>query len=90
MATPAHARLGDLAPDMVRLDAETKQITHTIRMAAYNSEITLARALHGRYARAGDEADAMHAQREHARYLVAQRGAHYILTVKGNQPSLHT
>jgi predicted transposase YbfD/YdcC len=35
-------------------------------------------------------ADAMHAQREHARYLVAQRGAHYILTVKGNQPSLHT
>ena len=34
-------------------------------------------------------ADAMHAQREHARYLVAQRGAHYILTVKGNQPSLH-
>jgi predicted transposase YbfD/YdcC len=34
-------------------------------------------------------ADAMHTQREHARYLVAQRGAHYILTVKGNQPSLH-
>jgi len=34
-------------------------------------------------------ADAMHAQREHARYLVAQRGAHYILTVKGTQPSLH-
>jgi predicted transposase YbfD/YdcC len=34
-------------------------------------------------------ADAMHAQREHARYLVSQRGAHYILTVKGNQPSLH-
>jgi predicted transposase YbfD/YdcC len=33
-------------------------------------------------------ADAMHAQREHARYLAA-RGAHYILTVKGNQPGLH-
>jgi len=33
-------------------------------------------------------ADAMHAQREHARYLVDQRGAHYILTVKGNQPKL--
>jgi predicted transposase YbfD/YdcC len=40
-------------------------------------------------ARAIVTADAMHAQREHARYLVAQRGAHYILTVKGNQPSLH-
>jgi hypothetical protein len=53
MATPARVRLGDLAPDMVRLDAETKQITHAIRMAACNSEITLARALHGRYARAG-------------------------------------
>jgi Transposase DDE domain len=33
-------------------------------------------------------ADALHAQREHARYL-ARRGAYYILTVKGNQPGLH-
>ena len=41
---------------MVRLDAETKQITHAIRMAAYNAETALARALDGHYARAGDEA----------------------------------
>ena len=34
-ALPARVRLGDLAPDMMRLDAETKQITHAIRMAAY-------------------------------------------------------
>ncbi len=34
-------------------------------------------------------ADAMHAQRAHAEYLVNKRGAHYVLTVKGNQPSLH-
>ena len=34
-------------------------------------------------------ADAMHAQRAHAEYVVAQRGAHYVLTVKGNQPTLH-
>ena len=34
-------------------------------------------------------ADAMHAQRGHAEYLVAERGAHYVLTVKGNQPTLH-
>jgi predicted transposase YbfD/YdcC len=34
-------------------------------------------------------ADAMHAQRSHAEYLAA-RGAHYLLTVKGNQPGLHT
>jgi predicted transposase YbfD/YdcC len=34
-------------------------------------------------------ADAMHTQREHARYLVAERGAHYLLIVKANQPILH-
>jgi len=44
---------------MVRLDAETKQITHAIRMAAHNAETLLARALHGHYARAGDEAYAL-------------------------------
>jgi transposase-like protein len=58
-ATPARIRLGDLAPDMVRLDAETKQITHAIRMAAYNAETILARALDGHYARARDEAYAL-------------------------------
>jgi len=34
-------------------------------------------------------ADALHAQRAHAGYLVTQRGAHYLITVKGNQPDLH-
>jgi transposase-like protein len=58
-AVPPRIRLGDLAPDMIRLEAEVKQITHAIRMAAYNAETTLARALHGRYARAGDEAYAL-------------------------------
>jgi hypothetical protein len=55
-ATPTRIRLGDLAPDTVVLDTETKLITHAIRMAAYNAETTLARALHGHYARADDEA----------------------------------
>ena len=58
-AIPARVPLGELAPDIVRLDAETKQITHAIRMAAYNAETTLARALDGHYARAGDEAYAL-------------------------------
>jgi hypothetical protein len=58
-AIPARIRLGTLAPDTARLDAKTKQITHAIRMAAYNTETTLARALHGHYARAGDEAYAL-------------------------------
>jgi transposase-like protein len=58
-ATPARVRLGDLSPDMMRLDTETKQITHAIRMAAYNTETTLARNLTGHYARASDEAYAL-------------------------------
>jgi hypothetical protein len=58
-ATPARIPLGTLSPDMVRLEAEVKQITHAIRMAAYNAETTLARALDGHYARADDEAYAL-------------------------------
>src|SRR6266581_2027492 len=58
-ATPSRVPLGTLAPDMMRLEAEVKQITHAIRMAAYNAETALARALDGRYARAGDEACAL-------------------------------
>jgi predicted transposase YbfD/YdcC len=34
-------------------------------------------------------ADALHTQREHATYLHG-RGAHYLFTVKRNQPTLHT
>jgi hypothetical protein len=33
-------------------------------------------------------ADALHCQREHVTYL-AERGDHWIVTVKGNQPYLH-
>jgi hypothetical protein len=44
---------------MVRLEAEIKQITHAIRMAACNAETALARALDGHYARAGEEACAL-------------------------------
>ena len=58
-AVPARIRLDEIAPDMVRLEAEVKQITHAIRMAACNAETTLARALNGHYARAGDEAYAL-------------------------------
>jgi len=58
-AVPARVPLSALTPDMVRLEAETKQITHAIRMAAYNAETALARALDGHYARAGDEAYAL-------------------------------
>jgi hypothetical protein len=58
-ATLSRVPLGTLAPDMMRLEAEIKQITHAIRMTAYNAETTLARTLNGYYARAGDEACAL-------------------------------
>jgi len=58
-ATPAKIPLSRHNPDMVRLDTETKLITHAIRMAAYNAETILARALDGHYARAGEEAYAL-------------------------------
>ena len=58
-AIPAKIPLSEHNPDMVRLDTETKLITHAIRMAAYNAETILARALNGAYARADDEAYAL-------------------------------
>ena len=58
-ATPSRVPPGTLAPDMMRLEAEVKQITHAIRMTAYNAETALARTLDGHYARAGDEAYAL-------------------------------
>ena len=58
-AIPAKVPLSQHNPDLVRLDTETKLITHAIRMAAYNAETILARALNGAYARADDEAYAL-------------------------------
>lgn len=34
-------------------------------------------------------ADALHTHRDHARWLVEDKKAHYLLVVKQNQPSLH-
>lgn len=33
-------------------------------------------------------ADALPAQRAHAEYLIVKRGAHYLITAKGNQPGV--
>jgi transposase-like protein len=65
-AIPAKIPLSEHNPDMVRLDTETKLITHAIRMAACNTETILARALNGHYARAGDEAYALIREALHA------------------------
>ncbi|WP_404868093.1 ISAs1 family transposase [Kitasatospora griseola] len=34
-------------------------------------------------------ADAPHTQRDHARFLIEEKNAHYLLVVKANQPELH-
>ena len=63
---PAKIPLAEHNPAMVKPDTETKLITHAIRMAACNTETILARALNGRYARAGDEAYALIREALHA------------------------
>jgi predicted transposase YbfD/YdcC len=62
-----------------------------LEVGAKTNEIPLFTGLLDRIEIAGAviTADALHAQREHARYL-ARRGAHYVITVKRNQPGLHT
>ncbi|XAS67023.1 hypothetical protein V3C33_16385 [Micrococcaceae bacterium Sec5.7] len=60
-ALPARVRLGDLAPGQQVLDTETKLIHHGIRMAAYNTMMTLAREIRTNtgYKRGADEAHAL-------------------------------
>ncbi len=55
-AIPARVPLATIAPDARLLDSETKLLTHACRIAAYNTESSLARLLAPHYARAGDEA----------------------------------
>jgi predicted transposase YbfD/YdcC len=61
------------------VDGKTNEIT---RFAPLLAPLDLAGAV--------VTADAMHAQREHAQFLVTEKNAHYILAVKNNQPTLHT
>ncbi|WP_449372225.1 putative transposase [Arthrobacter psychrolactophilus] len=58
---PAKLRLGDLSPGQQVLDTETKMIHTGIRMAAYNTAMTLAREIRTNtgYRRANQEAHAL-------------------------------
>ncbi|NVM98524.1 helix-turn-helix domain-containing protein [Arthrobacter sp. SDTb3-6] len=60
-AIPAKLRLGDLNPGQQVLDTETKLIHHGIRMAAYNTAMTIAREIRTNtgYKRAAQEAHAL-------------------------------
>ena len=57
-AIPARLPLAQVNPGQQVLDVQTKLITHAIRIAAFNTATTLARAIrvHTGYARANDEA----------------------------------
>jgi Winged helix-turn helix len=63
---PAKIPLREHHPDMVRLDAETKLITHAIKMATFNAETALARALNQDCPRASDESYALIREALHA------------------------
>ncbi|WP_426939252.1 putative transposase [Pseudarthrobacter sp. S3] len=58
---PARVPLGEIAAGQQVLETETKQLTHAIRMAAFNTASTLAREIrtNTRYARGEDEGHAL-------------------------------
>jgi hypothetical protein len=58
-AVPARVPLGDFRPDAVLPHPERKRIADVIRMAAYNAQSALARALAPHYPRADDEANSL-------------------------------
>ncbi|MFE9255130.1 ISAs1 family transposase [Streptomyces sp. NPDC006879] len=62
-----------------------------LRVPDKTNEITCFTALLAPYDLTGVTvtADALHTQRGHARFLVEEKKAHYLLAVKANQPGLH-
>lgn len=76
---------------MVALDHAGGGVLAQVEIGAKTNEIALFATLLDSVELTGAvvTADALHAQRDHATYLVG-RGGHYLLTVKGNQPSSHT
>lgn len=56
---PAKVPLADVRPGAVRLDDERKRLHDAVRMATWNAEHALARALGPHYARAEDEAHSL-------------------------------
>jgi len=76
---------------LAALDHGHAVVLGQVDVEAKTNEIPMFAALLDRIDLAGAviTADALHAQRAHAEYLVTQRGAHYLITVKRNQPGLH-
>ena len=81
---------GNLAPHLLAaLDHGLGVVLGQVQIVAKSSEIPAARTLLDAFdlVNAVVTADALHTQKDTATYITA-RGRHYVLTVKGNQPSL--
>jgi predicted transposase YbfD/YdcC len=83
----------DTAPAAHLLSAVTAagRVVSQLRVPDKTNEISAFTALLAPFDLAGTvvTADALHTQREHAKWLVEVKKAHYLLVVKGNQPKLH-
>ena len=75
---------------LAAMTGEGQTITQ-LRVPDKTNEITCFTALLEPYDLTGVTvtADALHTQRAHARFLVEEKRAHYLLVVKANQPELH-
>jgi predicted transposase YbfD/YdcC len=75
---------------LAAVDHDTRTVLGQIDVDGKTNEITAFAPLLERIDLTGVvvTADALHAQRDHVAYL-HKRGAHWILTAKGNQPTLH-
>jgi hypothetical protein len=73
---------------LAALDHAHGVVLGQVDVEAKTNEIPMFATLLDRIGLAGAvvTADALHAQRGHANYLITQRGAHYVITVKRNQP----
>ncbi|MGG8405100.1 ISAs1 family transposase [Streptomyces sp. 12297] len=68
------------------------RVVSQLRVPDKTNEISAFTALLAPFDLAGTvvTADALHIQREHAKWLVGVKKAHYLMVVEGNQPKLHT
>lgn len=76
---------------LAALDHDRGVVLGQVDVQAKTNEIPMFALLMDRIDLAGAvvTADALHAQSAHADYLAGQRRAHYLITVKRNQPGLH-
>ncbi|MEU2874672.1 ISAs1 family transposase [Streptomyces olivoreticuli] len=79
------------AAHLLAAGTRTGQTVTQLRVPGKTNEITCFAALLEPFDLEGVvvTADALHTQREHTKFLVEEKHAHYLLTVNHNQPRLH-